>query len=301
MDVTEHQSEFSFLAAQASRLDVEVPPVERVEMTLSNGRKLSGLHFGDGAPKVTFVHGAGLNAHTWDNTILALREPALALDLPGHGDSDWRSDADYRASTLASDVAEAIANFTDQPQVLVGHSLGGMTSSFVAAANPELVRALVLVDIAPGIDLGAGPSALREFYTVIDFDDREAMVQRAMSFGFGGDREDTERGVFHNSRIRPDGRAEWKHHFAHLAAAALATAENARPLSHDDELWAALKQVVASITLIRGTNGYVSEPVAVKFTQELAGATRIDVEAGHNVQENDPTTLARLIAAQIAL
>ncbi len=300
--MTDHSNEFSFLAAQAQRLGVAEPPVSRVTTPLDDGRELSALRFGNSSPQVTLVHGAGLNAHTWDTTVLALGQSVIAIDLPGHGDSSWREDADYRARTLAPDVAAAMRALSDEPQVLVGHSLGGLTAASVAAEHPELVRALILVDIAPGIDLSAGPSALREFFTVIDFASREEMVDRAMAFGLGGDRADTERGVFHNSRIRPDSRAEWKHHFAHLAHTALAATEEAgaRPLSHDDELWDALERVEAPLLLVRGTRGYVSETAAEEFSRRLTQARRIDVEAGHNVQENDPVTLARIIETETA-
>ncbi len=295
-------NEFSFLAEQARRLGVGEPAVHRVNETLPDGRQLSALRFGDGGPLVTLLHGAGLNAHTWDTTVLALGLDALTLDLPGHGDSSWREDADYRAATLAPDVATALRTWTDRPQVLVGHSLGGLTAASVAAEHPELVSALVLVDIAPGIDMSAGPSALREFFSVIDFASRDEMVERAMSFGLGGDRADTERGVFHNSRIRPDGRAAWKHHFAHLAHSALAAtgSPEAEPLSHDTALWSALERVQAPLTLVRGTRGYVNEAAAQEFARRLPHARVVEIEAGHNIQENDPAALARLIGGEAA-
>jgi len=83
-------------------------------------------------PVVTFLHGAGLNAHTWDTTVLGLGLPALAIDLPGHGDSSWRSDAAYVARVLAPDVAVGMDAWTDGPQLLVGQSLGGLTAAAVA-------------------------------------------------------------------------------------------------------------------------------------------------------------------------
>ncbi len=95
-------NEFSFLAEQAAEIGGAVPPVRRLTHTLPDGRTVSALQFGRtgdassgefAPPEVTLLHGAGLNAHTWDTTILALGLPALALDLPGHGDSSWRDDA----------------------------------------------------------------------------------------------------------------------------------------------------------------------------------------------------------------
>src|SRR5690606_34891630 len=180
------------------------------------------LCFGSNSPTVTYLHGAGLNAHTWDTTALLLGEPALAIDLAGHGDSSWRADADYSPRVLAADVAAALDAWTAQPQVLVGHSLGGLTATALAASRPDLIRAVIIVDITPGIDTSAAPRVLREFYSgATHFASRDEVVERALAFGFGGARTDTERGVFFNTRVRPDGRVEWKHHFAHLAGQTL--------------------------------------------------------------------------------
>ena len=211
-----------------------MPVGERVALTLEDGRVLSALRYGDGLPVVTFLHGAGLNAHTWDTTILALG-PARPRDRPARARRLRRgaADIDYSPRTLAPDVAAGIAAWTDAPQLVVGQSLGGLTAAAVAASRPELVREVIVVDITPGIDTSAGPSQLREFFAgPTDWATRDELVERALSFGLGGSRRATERGVFFNSRVRPDGRVEWKHHFAHLAAAALAPVDpsaEARP------------------------------------------------------------------------
>lgn len=124
MCVATETSEFSYLPQQAHTLNVPVPAVERVSLRLTDGRELSALRFGD-APTVTLLHGAGLNAHTWDTTVLLLQQPALVIDLAGHGDSSWRDDLDYSGRTLAVDVVSAIEEWTTEPQVLVGHSSAG--------------------------------------------------------------------------------------------------------------------------------------------------------------------------------
>src|SRR5690606_8972353 len=216
MAVAQDTSEFRYLPAQAQRFGIPVPLAERIALTLPDGRSLSALRLGEGAPEVTLLHGAGLNAHTWDVVVLLLVRPALLIDLAGNGDSSWRSDLDYSPAALADDVATAIAEWTDSPQVLIGHSLGGLTAAVVAARHPESIAELILVDIVPGLDTEAAPVVLREFYQVTDFASRDEAVARAETFGFGGTREDTERGVFFNTRVRADGRVEWKHHFAQI-------------------------------------------------------------------------------------
>ncbi|GAA1946780.1 alpha/beta hydrolase [Microbacterium deminutum] len=313
--MTEPIDEFSFLAEQAAEagIDRPAPRGERLTLTLPDGRTLSALRYvpatssgspAAGSPVVTFLHGAGLNAHTWDTTILSLGLPAIAIDLPGHGDSSWRTDAAYVARVLASDVAAGMDAWTDGRQVLVGQSLGGLTAAAVAASRHDLVRELVVIDITPGIDPNAGPTQIREFFAgPTDWATRDELVDRALAFGLGGSRSAAERGVFFNSRIRPDGRVEWKHHFAHLAAAMNAAPAGPATEPSQDALaavlggagWQDLAAAQAPITLIRGDRGYVTEADAAQFRERVPAASIITVSSGHNVQEEQPVDLgARL-------
>ena len=196
--VSDPIDEFSFLAEQAADAGITapLPRGERVAVDLPDGRTLSALRYGDGPPVVTFLHGAGLNAHTWDTTILALGIPALAVDLPGHGDSSWRDDLAYVARPLAADVIVGMDAWTDGPQLVVGQSLGGLTAAAVAASRPDLVRELVVIDITPGIDPNGGASQIRQFFAgPTDWASREELVERALSFGLGGSPKAAARGV----------------------------------------------------------------------------------------------------------
>lgn len=304
MGVAIDTSEFRYLPAQAEALDAPVLPVERLTLDLADGRRLSALRFGEGTPEVTLLHGAGLNAHTWDTTTLALGRPLLAVDLAGHGDSSWRDDATYAPRSLAEDVAAGLDAWTDRPQIVVGQSLGGLTGAALAAARPELVAALIVVDITPGIDVTAGPAALRAFYAgPTDFATRDELVDKAMSLGFGGTRPETERGVFLNTRIRPDGRVEWKHHFAHLAARALDAHDpgpSASPSALHQSGWDDLAAVTAPLTLVRATRGFVSEADAAELQRRVPAARVVALDATHNVQETAPAALAALIASTAA-
>ena len=61
-----------------------------------------------------FLHGGGLNVHTWDLVCssLKLERHCLALDQRGHGDSEWSPEMDYGFETHAADV-EALARGLD--------------------------------------------------------------------------------------------------------------------------------------------------------------------------------------------
>jgi pimeloyl-ACP methyl ester carboxylesterase len=310
--VSEPIDEFSFLPEQAADagIDRPVPRGERVGLTLPDGRSLSGLRYGDAPPVVTFLHGAGLNAHTWDTTILAMGLPALSIDLPGHGDSSWRPDAAYTGRVLAPDVAAGMDAWTAGPQLLVGQSLGALTAAAVAASRPDLVWELVVIDITPGVDPDAGPTQIREFFSgPTDWATRDEMVDRALSFGLGGSRRAAERGVFFNSRRRPDGRFEWKHHFAHLSAAAShgqgaattppgAGAPDAVSRVLSATGWDDLAGVDVPVTLIRGERGYVTDADAATFQEHLPAASVVVMPAGHNVQEEVPRRLGEHLRAR---
>src|SRR4051812_50049083 len=96
--------EFAWLPENAAEAGVppeRLLPVRRVGTATAHGR-LSALRWGDGPPELVLLHGGGQNAHTWDTVLAALGVPALAVDLPGHGHSDWRDDRDYAPRTNAA-------------------------------------------------------------------------------------------------------------------------------------------------------------------------------------------------------
>ncbi|WP_404431973.1 alpha/beta hydrolase [Microbacterium lacus] len=305
--VSDPIDEFSFLAEQAADAGITapLPRGERIAVGLPDGRTLSALRYGEGTPVVTFLHGAGLNAHTWDTTILALGLPALAIDLPGHGDSSWREDMAYVARPLAADVIVGMDAWTEGPQLLVGQSLGGLTAAAAAASRPDLVRELVVIDITPGIDPNGGASQIRQFFAgPTDWASREELVERALSFGLGGSPKAAARGVYFNSRVRPDGRVEWKHHFAHLANMMSAHPEAAQAQDAKQDAvsavlgesgWQDLAGVAAPLTLIRGDHGYVTEADAEAFAARLPEASVVVVPTGHNVQEEIPLPLGEML------
>lgn len=299
--MTDHErDEFTWFADQARELSAATPAVRRVGFDAADGTHISGLRYGDGPPHVALLHGAGLNAHTFDTTAIALGEPALSLDLPGHGDSSWRDDARYAPSTMGPAVAAALDDLAGDPHTLVGHSLGGMTAAWIAARHPDRVNALVLVDITPGIDQNAGPAILRAFYERVEFSSRAEVVEWAARFGMGGSPVALERGVFHNTRVRPDGVVEWKHHFARLAQSLLSGSDDETAPVLGDTAWADLAAVTVPVTLVRGTDGFISDAALAQFRERLPHARVIELPGGHNVQENDPAALADAIRSASA-
>ena len=88
-------SMFADNAAEASLAWEGPPAVERRFLEGADGVSISALVWGDTPPQLVLLHGGAQNAHTWDTMALALGRPLLAVDLPGHGHSDWRPKRDY--------------------------------------------------------------------------------------------------------------------------------------------------------------------------------------------------------------
>ena len=94
---------------------------------------------------------------------MALGEPLLAPDLPGHGHSDSPAPGVGTAPEAnAADLAVVIREHAPEAELVVGMSLGGLTAISLAAADVDLVANLMLVDITPGVT-GEKAKAIHDF------------------------------------------------------------------------------------------------------------------------------------------
>jgi len=123
-----------------------------MEFKLRSGLSIAASSWGsESDPLVILMHGGGQTRHAWGNTgeVLGLSGfHVLAIDLRGHGDSDWHPDGDYSIDAYKSDLV-SILNQLGKSASIVGASLGGMVAFSLAGDldNGELVNALVMVDI----------------------------------------------------------------------------------------------------------------------------------------------------------
>ncbi|MGY1744687.1 alpha/beta fold hydrolase [Blastococcus sp. SYSU D00695] len=117
-------------------------------MTANPEERLHARTLGEAGPRVVFVHGLFGQGRNWTTIAkgLADRHRVTLLDLPNHGHSPWTERVDYL--DMAGLVAEELASY-GEPVTLVGHSMGGKVAMQLALRRPELLRALVVVDIAP--------------------------------------------------------------------------------------------------------------------------------------------------------
>jgi pimeloyl-ACP methyl ester carboxylesterase len=110
--------------------------------------RLSARALGEAGPRVVFVHGLFGQGRNWTTIAkgLAGDHRVTLLDLPNHGHSPWTDRVDY--VEMAQRLGDDLERFGEQV-TLVGHSMGGKVAMQLALRRPELLRALVVVDIAP--------------------------------------------------------------------------------------------------------------------------------------------------------
>jgi len=101
---------------------------------------------------VLFLHGGGQTRYAWGSTaetVAAHGWRTVALDLRGHGDSDWAPNGDYSFTAFGGDCL-AVVDQLRKPPVLIGASLGGMSAMLAEGTSDRTVSCgLVLVDITP--------------------------------------------------------------------------------------------------------------------------------------------------------
>ena len=103
------------------------------------------------APTLLLVHGLTESAAAWPDAVArwSSRYHVLAVDLRGHGMSPrWDDHSLARAPQTLQEDLERVISSLPEPPVVVAHSLGGLMSLRVGVARPDLVRALVLEDVA---------------------------------------------------------------------------------------------------------------------------------------------------------
>ena len=115
------------------------------------GLRLRIQDYGDaGKSPMLCLHGGAANAHWYDFVAAGLREDwhVLAVDLRGHGDSDWdpAPEPDYTYRRHAEDIRELTEKLDLRDFVLIAHSMGGMVGCVYCASYPERARAFVVVD-----------------------------------------------------------------------------------------------------------------------------------------------------------
>ncbi|HUP71956.1 MAG TPA: alpha/beta hydrolase [Acidimicrobiales bacterium] len=298
MPVHDESDEFSLLRqnAEDAGLPWSAPPVVRRASVRVDDHHVSAIVWGDGPARAVLLHGGAQNAHTWDTVALALQRPVVAVDLPGHGRSDWRDDGDYDVQTMADTVAETVRTVAPSATTVIGIGLGAPVGLLAADRIGPAVERLVLIDSASGIRTSATPDApatsqaaarVAAFTSHHRFASLDEMIVRTLAYSPGRVSRAVRRGVLHNSRQQDDGSWSWRWD---------PRQQGTRDYAFD-ETAAALARFVGPVLLVRGElSDIVTDDLAAAFMAVHPDTELVTLTgAGHAVQGDRPVELAQVL------
>ena len=252
------------------------------------GLSLAGERIGDDpADIVLFLHGGGQTRHSWKSTGIRTAHggrTAILLDARGHGDSDWHPGGDYRLDGFVADLLECLATL-NQPPVIVGASLGGITALVAAGENPGVARGLVLVDVVAALER-PGARRIREFMTSAPhgFASLNEVADAIAAYNPLRPRPPTLDGLQKNVRRRADGRWYW-----HWDPAFIDIGDESHRRSPPERLRSAARALTVPTLIVRGAQSDVVSATGVADMLTLIPhAQAVDVPAaGHMVAGDD--------------
>jgi pimeloyl-ACP methyl ester carboxylesterase len=263
---------------------------------LANGLRLHYLEWGEpGALPLVCVHGYTSSAAAFNALArrLAGRAHILALDVRGHGESEWSLAGAYQYADQAGDLAAFADRLGLERFVLIGTSMGGRIAMAYAAHHGARLRGLVLNDIGPDREAGSQ----RITGVVVGRPEDFASLSEAMAYRRQispitagrplADQRELARGVL---RRRPDGRWAWKMDPAYVAQRVTRGAP-AQP-----EAWPVLAALTCPSLVIWGTDSDVlSEAQARRMVETLPRGERVAVPGiGHAPTLVEPAALAAI-------
>jgi pimeloyl-ACP methyl ester carboxylesterase len=265
------------------------PAPATFEVEIAPGVRLAAERWGDAPRTVLLGHGGGQTRHAWDRTAPTLAAGgwrAIAYDLRGHGESAWHPSGDYRLDELASDVVELAAHAAEGPTVAVGASVSGIAALLaVAELAPERFAGLVLVDVAPTLDLG-GVERILGFMTA-QLDEGFASVDEAAdaiaSYLPHRPRPRDLSGLAKNLRQGEDGRWRW-----HWDPAFVRGPQWAAVHPHRERLLRAAERLTVPTLLVRGRkSALVSDAAVAEFLAHARPARFRDVSHADHMIAGD--------------
>jgi pimeloyl-ACP methyl ester carboxylesterase len=259
------------------------------------GLKFHYTDWGGGGPPLVMLHGLSGHARTWDHTAAALseRHRVLALDQRGHGDSDWAPQ--YGLAPMAQDVLGFLDALELAEVTLMGLSMGGLVSFVFAAAHPDRVTRMVIMDIGPEIAPVGARNVASSLAAKDVFESEDQAFAQARAANPRPTDATLRHRVWHNLRPLPDGTLTFKFDKALRSPSALFDRTQ-------DELWAAWRAVNCPVLLVRGDDSDVlATETAQRMLAENPGASCASIpDCGHSITLDSPQGLLEVVSPWLA-
>ncbi|MFI7008792.1 alpha/beta fold hydrolase [Streptomyces sp. NPDC050145] len=266
-------------------------PVDIATVTV-DGARISYRTYGpQDQPGIILVHGGSAHARWWDHIapLLASDRRVAAIDLSGHGDSDWRRN--YSLDLWADEVMAVAADAgIDGPPVIVGHSMGGFVTWTAAERYGSSLAGAITID-SPVHDLTPEQIAARErraFGPANVYPSQEAAMARF-------------RPVPAQDTVLPYVREHLARTSVRRSAAGWSWKFDRRIFTSPRMSRTVLKPFMCRTTLVRSSNGLVPTSMGSMIRDRLHAAPVIEIpDAGHHVMLDQPLCLVTALRATLA-
>ena len=252
---------------------------------LIGGLRYAVEEVGTGEPLV-LLHGFTGRAANWRPLLTRLAEQwrVIAIDLPGHGDSDAPAAvARYKMRYVAADLAALLTRRDAAPAHWLGYSMGGRLALYTAVTHPGVVRSLTLVSATAGLPNAAERQARRAA--------DEALAARIERDGIAAFVAEWERQPLFAGVARLPNEARAALHDQRLANSPLGLANSLRGMGTGAQppLWSRLATMAAPTLLIAGELDAKFVALNERLAATIPGARlRLMADAGHTVHLEQP-------------
>jgi pimeloyl-ACP methyl ester carboxylesterase len=253
---------------------------------VSDGVYLAVVEFGGAGTPILLLHGLMGRATTWWPVAqwLVAYGRVLGVDARGHGRS--QAAGPWTTARMAADAADVLDQLGAGPAVVIGHSMGGLHAVELAARRPDLVRAVVVEDMAvdlTGPPVGAARDARAWFGAAPQPFDSLAAVRRT----FGAER--AEFGDYMAECV--EERADGYHLLCRLDNAVEIAAEWSR-----QHHWEALGAVHCPVLLLEAEHGIVPAGQGARMAAALRDGQHVRLPGtGNLVHAAAPAAYRRLV------
>jgi esterase len=227
---------------------------------------------------ILIVHGLSYFSYDWLEVAQALgsEHEVLCMDMRGFGDSEWSRERDYSVPSMAQDIVAVLDHVAWKRAILVGHSMGGRSTTYVAARHPARVAGLALIDYTPE---NAPAGTKRVSHMVANVPTRFAALEDAMKYFGAADRPRFE------AYLKPvDGGFVLKRdtYFQNQFKS------GQRPALGVD-MWQLLGELRCPVLSMRGTRSDLYAAETKEKMQAVNPRVKVvEVDAGHHIAGDNP-------------
>lgn len=295
MRLARHAAALAFWAGLVFSQTISAPSANYADRFLTvNGLRLHYLDWGnDNKPPFIMLHGIARVAHQFDHLAPHFRDDyhVMAIDMRGHGDSEWSPDAAYLVEDYVKDLEVFVEQLDLHRLTLLGNSTGGRVVQVYAGLHPDRVARLISEDVGPERTNDIASAFARQVQQEQDGWASEDELLASLKRTNTTTPEEILRAYAHfGSKRREDGRIVWKRD-PNLAKGFVPT-----------ELWQFVSKIrCPAIYILGGASRIVPPETQQKLKETIPGVQIVVIPGvGHYPDQESSAEFLRIVRAFLA-